>query len=89
MSPGDHAMDPGGVLALAAPGSRHRNEKGTAMFETGVRQFFLCYLWLRRRHGRERTMREFLASADVRTPRPRTPAPAPRRPAPVPESVSV
>jgi hypothetical protein len=33
---------------------------------------FLGYLWMRRRYGRERTMREFLASSDV-APRPVTP----------------
>jgi hypothetical protein len=29
---------------------------------------FLGYLWMKRRYGRERTMREFLASADLPTP---------------------
>jgi hypothetical protein len=29
---------------------------------------FLAYVWMRRRYGPERTMREFLASPDVRTP---------------------
>jgi len=37
---------------------------------------FLLYLWLRRRYGRERTMREFLASDDVLR-RPQPPAPTP------------
>jgi hypothetical protein len=46
---------------------------------------FLGYLWMRRRYGRERTMREFLASTDV-APRPRG-VTAPE--VPVPESVSI
>lgn len=36
---------------------------------------FVAYVWMRRRYGRERTMREFLASGDVAMPA-RTPAPA-------------
>lgn len=44
---------------------------------------FLCYLWLRRVHGRERTMAEFLASSDV-PQRTHMDAPADRRVA-VPE----
>ena len=36
---------------------------------------FVTYLWLKRRYGRERTMAEFLASADM-TP---VPAAVPRR----------
>jgi len=36
---------------------------------------FICYLWLNRRYGRERTMAEFLASADMTPP----PLPVPRR----------
>ncbi|HEV7655354.1 MAG TPA: hypothetical protein VGP36_11580 [Mycobacteriales bacterium] len=45
---------------------------------------FLVYLWMRRRWGPERTVQEFLASADVRSPinQPEEQAPAP---APVPE----
>jgi len=38
---------------------------------------FVAYLWMRRRYGRERTMQEFLASADVVRPRQAAPAPAP------------
>src|SRR5579885_1443764 len=45
---------------------------------------FVGYLWMRRRYGPERTMREFLASTDV-APRPRG-VTAPE--VPVPESVS-
>lgn len=45
---------------------------------------FLTYLWLRRRHGVERTMREFVASDDVvRRPEPPLPPAAPE-PIPVP-----
>jgi hypothetical protein len=44
---------------------------------------FLAYLWMRRRYGRERTMREFLASTDVVRP---TTAPT-AQPAPVLEPV--
>jgi hypothetical protein len=46
---------------------------------------FLCYLWLKRKYGRERTMAEYLASADSLSPRPVT---APQ-PAPAPEPASV
>jgi hypothetical protein len=46
---------------------------------------FLGYLWMRRRYGRERTMREFLASNDVVH---RAPAPAPAPAAPELEQVS-
>jgi hypothetical protein len=42
---------------------------------------FLGYRWMRRRYGPERTMKEFLASADTV----RRPAAAAPRPAPVPE----
>jgi hypothetical protein len=45
---------------------------------------FVCYLWMRRRYGRERTMAEYLASADVATP---APAPAGVVPAREPASV--
>jgi hypothetical protein len=40
---------------------------------------FLCYLWMKRRYGRERTMGEYLASADAaaRTATSAQPAPAP------------
>lgn len=38
---------------------------------------FLAYLWLRRRHGRERTMQEFLASSDVVQPAAVAATPAP------------
>jgi hypothetical protein len=46
---------------------------------------YLGYLWMRRKYGRERTMREFLAGSDVVAP---TAQPAPP-PVPVRESVSV
>jgi hypothetical protein len=42
----------------------------------------LCYLWMRRRWGPERTMAQYLASADA------APAAAPARLAPVPERAS-
>jgi hypothetical protein len=45
---------------------------------------FLCYLWMKRRYGRERTMAEYLASTDV-AERATTPA----RLAPEPEPASV
>lgn len=47
---------------------------------------FLCYLWMRRHYGPERTMREFLASDDVvrRAGSARPPADAPVSPAPTP-----
>jgi hypothetical protein len=45
---------------------------------------FLCYLWMRRRYGRERTMGEYLASVDAPA---RTAAAA--QPAPAPEPASV
>ena len=45
---------------------------------------FLCYLWMKRRYGRERTMGEYLASTEVAA---RT-APA-AQPAPAPEPASV
>jgi hypothetical protein len=45
---------------------------------------FLCYLWLKHRWGRERTMAEYLASTDARVP-----AIAPATPAPAPEPASV
>jgi hypothetical protein len=45
---------------------------------------FLCYLWMKRRWGRERTMAEYLASTDARVPA--TP-PAALAPAPEPASV--
>jgi hypothetical protein len=38
---------------------------------------FLGYLWMRRRWGRERTMREFLASSDVVRPTEAVPPPTP------------
>ena len=38
---------------------------------------FLCYLWMKRRYGRERTMAEYLASTDAWAPVPLAPAPAP------------
>ncbi|MDT4964485.1 MAG: hypothetical protein QOF87_4132 [Pseudonocardiales bacterium] len=46
---------------------------------------FLCYLWLKRRFGPERTTREFLASEDVPQS---TPAAALTPPVPVPEPAS-
>jgi hypothetical protein len=45
---------------------------------------FLCYLWMKRRYGRERTMGEYLASVDAPA---RTAAAA--QPAPAPEPASV
>jgi len=45
---------------------------------------FLCYLWMKRRWGRERTMAEYLASSDARVP---ATAPAALTPAPEPASV--
>jgi hypothetical protein len=45
---------------------------------------FLCYLWMKRRWGRERTMAEYLASADAQV---RDTAPATLAPAPEPASV--
>lgn len=45
---------------------------------------FLCYLWMKRRYGRERTMGEYLASAEAAA-RAATPA----QPAPAPEPASV
>jgi hypothetical protein len=48
---------------------------------------FLVYLWMRRRWGTERTVQEFLASTDVRSPVtvPAAPVPAPARaPEPAP-----
>jgi hypothetical protein len=45
---------------------------------------FICYLWMRRRYGPERTMAEYLASADAATP---APAPAGVVPAREPASV--
>jgi hypothetical protein len=45
---------------------------------------FLCYLWMKHRWGRERTMAEYLASTDARVP-----ASAPATPAPAPEPASV
>jgi hypothetical protein len=46
---------------------------------------FVCYLWLKHKYGRERTMAEYLASTDNLTPGPVT---APQRsPAPEPASV--
>lgn len=47
---------------------------------------FLAYLWMHRRYGRERTMREFLASDDVvrRPTTDRPPADAPVSPVPAP-----
>ncbi|HEV2887774.1 MAG TPA: hypothetical protein VGX49_12740 [Jatrophihabitans sp.] len=50
---------------------------------------FVAYLWMRRRYGRERTMQEFLASADVARPTSvpaATPAPA-VQPVPAPSPV--
>lgn len=49
---------------------------------------FLCYLWLKHRYGRERTMAEYRAGAGVGAgiaPHPATPA----QPAPAPEPASV
>jgi hypothetical protein len=46
---------------------------------------FLCYLWMKRRWGRERTMAEYLASADAQV---RDTAPATLAPAPEPASAS-
>jgi hypothetical protein len=43
---------------------------------------FICYLWMRRRYGPERTMAEYLASTDAA----RAVAPARRAPAPEPAS---
>jgi hypothetical protein len=45
---------------------------------------FLCYLWMKRRWGRERTMAEYLASTDARVP-----ATPPAALAPTPEPASV
>jgi hypothetical protein len=45
---------------------------------------FLCYLWMKRRYGRERTTAEYLASTDALVP---APAPVPLAPAPEPASV--
>jgi hypothetical protein len=45
---------------------------------------FLCYLWMKHRWGRERTMAEYLASTDARVP-----ATATATPAPAPEPASV
>jgi hypothetical protein len=45
---------------------------------------FLCYLWMRRRYGPERTMAEYLASTDAVAP---APARAPLAPAREPASV--
>jgi hypothetical protein len=45
---------------------------------------FLCYLWMKHRWGRERTMAEYLASTDARVP---ATAPAALAPAPEPASV--
>ena len=47
---------------------------------------FLGYLWLRRRYGRERTMQEFLASADVPQPAPVVATQPAVQPAPEPAS---
>jgi len=44
---------------------------------------FLCYLWMKRRYGRERTMAEYLAGADGAAPA------ATAEPAPAPEPASV
>ncbi|MFL6140647.1 MAG: hypothetical protein ACJ72N_02100 [Labedaea sp.] len=52
---------------------------------------FVAYLWMRSRFGKERTVREFFASSDVRAPRtpPREPATTPAaEPTPVPEVAS-
>jgi hypothetical protein len=52
---------------------------------------FVAYLWMKRRFGKERTVREFFASSDVRAPRPplREPDSIPAaEPAPVPEIAS-
>lgn len=45
---------------------------------------FLAYVWMRRRYGRERTMAEYLASADNKAR-----SGAPPQPAPAPASVSL
>lgn len=45
---------------------------------------FICYLWMRHRYGRERTMAEYLASREDAAP-----AAAPAQPAPAPEPASV
>jgi hypothetical protein len=45
---------------------------------------FLCYLWMKHKWGRERTMAEYLASTDARVP-----ATAAATPAPAPEPASV
>jgi hypothetical protein len=45
---------------------------------------FLCYLWMRRRYGPERTMAQYLASTDASTAAGRV-----AEPAPAPEPVSV
>lgn len=45
---------------------------------------FLCYLWMRHRYGRERTMAEYRASADGTVP-----AAVPAQPAPAPQPASV
>jgi len=45
---------------------------------------FICYLWMRRRYGKERTMAEYRASIAGEAP-----AAAPARPAPAPEPASV
>lgn len=45
---------------------------------------FLCYLWMKRRYGRERTTAEYLASTDAMGA---APAPVPVVPAPAPASV--
>lgn len=45
---------------------------------------FVCYLWMRHRYGRERTMAEYRAAAESGTP-----AAVPVRPAPAPEPASV
>jgi len=44
---------------------------------------FLCYLWMKRRYGRERTMGEYLATHGA------APAAVPAQPAPAPEPASV
>jgi hypothetical protein len=45
---------------------------------------FICYLWMRRRYGKERTMAEYRASIAGEAP-----ATAPAQPAPAPEPASV
>jgi hypothetical protein len=45
---------------------------------------FLCYLWMKHRYGRERTMAEYRAAADSERP-----AAVPAQPAPAPEPASV